>query len=128
MYTIEFLFNAIKQKIVLVLSYNNLQKVLIRHKKIFSTDWDSNLTLSINGLAMDDVWSGFIEQIGSFTLKDDSLDYTVDQQIKIEELLNEQTKLKKKLNSTKTGRIKVQIYAQLVELSEKISKIKLGGR
>lgn len=128
LYTIEFLFNAIKQKIVLVLSYNNLQKVLIRHKKIFSTDWDSNLTLSINGLAMDDVWSGFIEQIGSFTLKDDSLDYTVDQQIKIEELLNEQTKLKKKLNSTKTGRIKVQIYAQLVELSEKISKIKLGGR
>ena len=125
LYTIEFLFNAIKQKIVLVLSYNNLQKVLIRHKKIFSTDWDSNLTLSINGLAMDDVWSGFIEQIGSFTLKDDSLDYTVDQQIKIEELLSEQTRLRKKINSTKTGHCKVYMYAKLMEITDEISKIQM---
>ena len=125
LYTIEFLFNTIKQRIILVLSYNGLQKILIKHKKIFSTDWESSFRLGIEGINLDDVWSSFVEQIGAFELKDDSLDYTVDQQIKIEELLSEQTRLRKKINSTKTGHCKVDMYMKLLEITDEISKIEM---
>lgn len=128
LYTIEFLFNTIKQRIVLVLNYSGLQKILIKHKKIFSTDWESNLTLNIDGLNLDDVWSSFVEQIGAFALKDDSLDYTVDQQIRVEELLNEQTKLRKKINSTKTGHFKADMYMKLLEIADEIAKIQMRNK
>lgn len=119
-HTIELLFELISRNIVLVLHFDEYERLVVKNKKIFFNDWSKlGYSLSMEGLNLDDVWSGFVSKIGNVDIREgETLDAAVDRKIRNEEIVKQIEVLKKKMNSIKTQAMKYDIYNEILKLKE----------
>ena len=119
-HTIELLFDLISRNIVLVLHFDEYERLVVKNKKIFFNDWSKlGYSLSMEGLNLDDVWSGFVSKIGNVDIREgETLDAAVDRKIRNEEIVKQIEVLKKKMNSIKTQAMKYDIYNEILKLKE----------
>lgn len=119
---ILMLFKLIPQKLVLVLNYDEQEKVIVYYKKkMLQTDWRTinKGTLNLQGLNLDEVWEQIIIQIGDISLEQGK---TLEEQIKENEYQQKLEKkivaLEKRVYSEKQPKKKLALFNELQELKK----------
>lgn len=120
---IEQLFKLVKQRLLLVLQYEDVAQLAVYHNKLFATEWQptENLDLQLKGLNMSQVWENLVLQISSFKLEQGR---TLDEQLAVE---NERAKLRKQIEvlskkawAEKQPKKKFVLAQELNELKRKL--------
>lgn len=92
---IEQLLKLVKQRLLLVLQYEDVAQLAVYHNKLFATDWQpiENLEVQLKGLNLSQVWQNIVLQISSFKLEQGR---TLNEQLAVE---NERAKLRKQIET-----------------------------
>ena len=92
---IEQLLKLVKQRLLLVLQYEDVAQLAVYHNKLFATDWQpiENLEVQLKGLNLSQVWQNIVLQISSFKLEQGR---TLNEQLAVE---NERAKLRKQFET-----------------------------
>ena len=82
--TVAQLFKLIDQNMVLLLEYEDEQRLAIHHTKLIQSDWtpDGEWKLDLKGLNLDDVWDNIVTQIGSIDIEKGN---SLEEQIAVDE-------------------------------------------
>ncbi len=122
LHSIELLFQMIRQNIVLVLKYDNVEKLAVKCHKIFFTEWsNSGYTLNIEGLTFDDAWANFVSIISGITIRDgETLDDAVKREMRNEEIRKSILLLEKEMKRIKTKAKQFDIYNKILTLKEQL--------
>jgi hypothetical protein len=121
-----------KHQLVFILRYEDSAQLAVYYGKLYKTEWElfAELRLTAKGFTMDEVWSGFLEQIA---LRDgiathdsnDNIDAKLLRQDTRLKLQKEIDKLERLTQSEKQPKKKFELYQQLQskkkELEEDIS-------
>ena len=123
--SIEMLFHFIPHNIVLILEAGDKIKLVINNINVYKTDWlEEGYIINIDGLSIDDIWKGFVEQIGGFKVKDGrDLKKQIEIDTRIKELKNQIDKLEKQKNKTKTPSKKHDIHMKMHGLIEELKSL-----
>lgn len=91
---IETIAKQNEHKLVFTLQYENNVQLAIYYKKLYCTDWydKDDYHLSMEGFALDEIWSNIIKQIG---LKDEFLNENEATIISLDDQLKKQNKINK---------------------------------
>lgn len=120
---IEQLFKLVKQRLLLVLQYEDVAQLAVYHNKLFATDWQpiENLDVQLKGLNLSQVWQNLVLQISSFKLEQGR---NLDEQLAVE---NERAKLRKQIEVLskkawveKQSKKKFALVQELNELKRKL--------
>lgn len=119
---ILMLFKLIPQKLVLVLNFENKERVVVYYqKRLFQTDWETinEARLYLQGLNLDEVWNRIIMQIGHISLEQEN---TLDEQIRINEYQQQLNRkivlLEKRVYMEKQPKKKLALFNELQELKK----------
>ena len=114
------LFKIVPQNMILILEYEEEEKIAIYHSKLLQTEWmpKESFTVQLKGLNFDDVWENIILQIGDFELQGEN---TLEEQIAVNE---QQEKLKKEIERLEKLARKESQPKKKFELVQKIKKLK----
>ena len=82
--TVAQLFKLIDQNMVLLLEYEDEQRLAIHHTKLIQSDWKpaEEWTLDLKGLNLDDVWNNIVTQIGNIDIEKGN---SLEEQIAVDE-------------------------------------------
>lgn len=120
---IDIIFNMFKQSIVLVLCFEEKEKVIINYGRNIETDWfnEGKFSLSLRGSNFDNVFESFVKQIGNITVEEDN---SLEEQIRVnderQKLLKEIERLEKKAWKEKNPRKKFELVQEMNRLRGRI--------
>ncbi|MGN0838042.1 MAG: DUF4391 domain-containing protein [Pyramidobacter sp.] len=120
-------------KLVFLLVYENMRQLAVYRGKLYSSQWmkDSDLSLSLSGSTLDDIWDDLVRQVA---ISSDAVlqqnDQTIDEQLKNQDEIN---RLNKLIQKTETAAWKEQqpkkryeLYTQLQEYKRNLEEITHG--
>lgn len=120
-------------KLVFLLVYENMRQLAVYRGKLYSSQWmkDSDLSLSLSGSTLDDIWDDLVRQVA---ISSDAVlqqnDQTIDEQLKNQDEIN---RLNKLIQKTETAAWKEQqpkkryeLYTQLQEYKRNLEEIAHG--
>ena len=118
--TVAQLFKLIDQNMVLLLEYEDEQRLAIHHTKLIQSDWKpvEEWTLALKGLNMDDVWNHIVTQIGSIDIEKGN---SLEEQIAVDE---QRAKILKEIARLEAQARKEKQPKKKFELVQKIQKLK----
>lgn len=122
--TISMLFRLIDNNMILVLEYEDENRVVIYHNKLIQTEWKpaDSFNYSLQGLDLDSVWNNLIIQIGNIQMDDGN---SIDEQIAADErkskLLKEIDRLEKLARAEKQPKKKFEIVQQINLLRKELT-------
>lgn len=96
---VEAIARQNSHKLVFLLVYEDKYQLAVYHGKLYRTEWikEKNLTLTLSGNTLAEIWEDLIRQIA---ISSESVlnqkDYTVNEQLKIQDEMNRLNKLIKK--------------------------------
>ena len=111
-------------KLVFLLVYEEQCQLAVYHSKLYSTDWikEKDLTLTLSGDTLAEIWDDLIRQIAiSSKAVLRQKDYTVNEQLKIQDEVN---RLNKLIQKTAKAAWKEQQPKKRFELYTKLQKYK----
>ncbi len=111
-------------KLVFLLVYEEQCQLAVYHRKLYSTDWikEKDLTLTLSGDTLAEIWDDLIRQIAiSSKAVLRQKDYTVNEQLKIQDEVN---RLNKLIQKTVKAAWKEQQPKKRFELYTKLQKYK----
>lgn len=111
-------------KLVFLLVYEEQCQLAVYHRKLYCTDWikEKNLTLTLSGNTLAEIWDDLIRQIAiSSKAVLRQKDYTVNEQLKIQDEVN---RLNKLIQKTAKAAWKEQQPKKRFELYTKLQKYK----
>lgn len=116
-----------------LLVYENMRQLAVYRGKLYSSQWmkDSDLSLSLSGSTLDDIWDDLVRQVA---ISSDAVlqqnDQTIDEQLKNQDEIN---RLNKLIQKTETAAWKEQqpkkryeLYTQLQEYKRNLEEITHG--
>ena len=118
---ILMLQKLIPQKIVFALQYEELTQLCVFHTRLQQSDWMQTemVSISLNGLSLDDVWNNIVATIGNL---DSTSEETLEEQIisreQQEKLLRQIELLEKQCRTEKQTRKKYELHQQIIKLKE----------
>lgn len=124
--TIDLLFSLIKQKIILLLIYENEGQLVIFHEKKFKSDWFGlqSYKLQVSALSMDQLWKDLVFEISGLNKNSEA---DLSQQIKDEErkveLKQKLDKLNCQIKRIKTPARQFELYKQIKEIERELNSI-----
>lgn len=121
---IDIIFKIFKQNIILVLSFEDKEKVIINYVKNIESDWHNKgrFTLSLEGLDLDKIFENFVKQIGNIVVEEGK---SLEEQI----ILNdEKAKILKRIEQIEKRVWKEKDPKKKFELVQKIDKLKIEMR
>ena len=124
--TVSQLFKLIDQNIVLLLEYEDEQRLAIHHTKLIQSDWKTaeEWTLTLKGLNLDDVWDNIVTQIGSIDIEKGN---SLEEQIAVDEqrakLLKEIDRLEKLARAEKQPKKKFEMVQQINKLKSEMETL-----
>lgn len=119
------LSKLIEQKMIFVLQFEDMIKLVIHYLKLFQTDWHKldEYKIELQGLTLDAVWENLILKIADTKLE---MDRTLDQQIAINEerriLQNKIAKLEAQAWRERQPKKKFEIVQEINKLKIEINK------
>ena len=122
--TVSQLFKLIDQNIVLLLEYEDEQRLAIHHTKLIQSDWKpaEEWTLALKGLNMDDVWNHIVTQIGGIDIEKGN---SLEEQIAVDEhrakILKEIARLEAQARKEKQPKKKFELVQKINQLKQDIS-------
>lgn len=117
------LTKLIEQNIVFALMFEGETQLAVYCTRLLTSEWlpDTDVTISLNGLNLDNVWDNIISKIGSINIVGNN---SVAEQIVIDDAYNKLLKqietLEKKARVEKQPRKKLELFEQLKELKKKL--------
>ena len=125
--------NAIPYHIIFILRYENLQQAWIAYKEgdkikgYYHTEWLENLSLTLQGLTLDEVYENFLRQIAGESLQAGQnakpLKDIIEYNEKIQQLQKQIEKLEKKVKTEKQFNIQVKFNDELKSLRKELVKL-----
>ena len=125
--------NAIPYHIIFILRYENLQQAWIAYKEgdkikgYYHTEWLEDLSLTLQGLTLDEVYENFLRQIAGESLQAGQnakpLKDIIEYNEKIQQLKRQIEKLEKKVKTEKQFNIQVKLNAELKSLRKELVKL-----
>ena len=127
--------NAIPYHIIFLLRYENLQQAWIAYKEdekirsYYHTEWLEDLSLTLQGLTLDEVYENFLRQIAGELLQAEQnenakpLKDIIEYNEKIQQLKRQIEKLEKKVKTEKQFNIQVKLNAELKSLRKELVKL-----
>lgn len=118
---IDIIFNMFKQSIVLVLCFEEKEKVIINYGRNIETDWlnEREFSLSLMGSNFDNVFESFVKQIGNITVEEGN---SLEEQIRVnderQKLLKEIERLEKKAWKEKNPKKKFELVQRINKLKK----------
>ena len=114
------LFKIVPQKMILILEFEEEEKIAVYHSKLLQTEWmpSESFTIQLKGLNFDDIWQNIILQIGDFELQGEN---TLEEQIAVNE---QQEKLKKEIDRLEKLARKETQPKKKFDLVQQIKKLK----
>ena len=118
--TVAQLFKLIDQNMVLLLEYEDEQRLAIHHTKLIQSDWKpaEEWTLDLKGLNLDDVWNNIVTQIGSIDIEKGN---SLEEQIAVDE---QRAKILKEIARLEALARKEKQPKKKFELAQQIQKLK----
>ena len=120
---IMLLQKLIPQHILFALEYGEETQFCIFHTRLQQSEWirNSEATIPLNGLSIDDVWNNIVASIGNL---DATSEESIEQQIlnreEREKLLQQIELLEKRCRIEKQTRKKYELHQQLIKLKEEL--------
>lgn len=118
-------------KLIFVLKYQEQIKLVLYYKKLYKTDWvsEEDVILNVNGLNLDTIWNGFVEQIAvkqDIKIAQDNIDVAalLEQQEKILKLQREIDKLERASRNERQPKKKFELYTKLQDIKKQLEKEK----
>jgi hypothetical protein len=111
-------------KLVFQLVYNEVSQLAVYHSRLYRTDWvkDSDLTLTLEGNTLDEIWDALVRQIAiSSEAVLERKDQTVDEQLKAQAEID---RLKTMIKKTEAAARKEQQPKKKFELYTKLQGYK----
>ena len=125
--------NAIPYHIIFILRYENLQQAWIAYKEgdkikgYYHTEWLEDLSLTLQGLTLDEVYENFLRQIAGESLQAGQnakpLKDIIEYNEKIQQLQKQIEKLEKKVKTEKQFNIQVKFNDELKSLRKELVKL-----
>lgn len=125
--------NAIPYHIIFILRYENLQQAWIAYKEgdkirsYYHTEWLEDLSLTLQGLTLDEVYENFLRQIAGESLQAGQnakpLKDIIEYNEKIQQLQKQIEKLEKKVKIEKQFNIQVKLNDELKSLRKELVKL-----
>ena len=125
--------NAIPYHIIFLLRYENLQQAWIAYKEgdkirsYYHTEWLEDLSLTLQGLTLDEVYENFLRQIAGESLQAGQnakpLKDIIEYNEKIQQLQKQIEKLEKKVKTEKQFNIQVKLNNELKTLRKELVKL-----
>ena len=125
--------NAIPYHIIFLLRYENLQQAWIAYKEgdkirsYYHTEWLEDLSLTLQGLTLDEVYENFLRQIAGESLQAGQnakpLKDIIEYNEKIQQLQKQIEKLEKKVKTEKQFNIQVKFNDELKSLRKELVKL-----
>ena len=121
-HSIELLFQMIRQNIILVLRYEDSERLAIKCQNIFFTEWSkSGYSLNMEGLTLDDIWANFVTQISGVKAKDgESIQNAVTRTLREGEIRKQIQTLEALMRKTKTKTKQFDIHTKILALKEQL--------
>ena len=121
-HSIELLFQMIRQNIILVLRYEDSERLAIKCQNIFFTEWSkSGYSLNMEGLTLDDIWANFVTQISGVKARDgESIQDAVTRTLREEEIRKQIQTLEALMRKTKTKTKQFDIHTKILTLKEQL--------
>ena len=121
-HSIELLFQMIRQNIILVLRYEDSERLAIKCQNIFFTEWSkSGYSLNMEGLTLDDIWANFVTQISGVKARDEeSIQDAVTRTLREEEIRKQIQTLEALMRKTKTKTKQFDIHTKILALKEQL--------
>lgn len=115
------LSKLIEQKMIFILQFENMIKLVIHYLKLFQTDWHKldEYKIQLQGLTLDAVWENLILKIADTKLE---MDRTLEQQIAINE---ERRILQNKIAKLEAQAWREQQPKKKFEIVQEINKLKI---
>ncbi|MCM3768139.1 DUF4391 domain-containing protein [Neobacillus niacini] len=114
-------------KLIFVLKYQEQVQLSIYYKKIYKTEWipEQDISLDVNGLNLDSVWNGIVEQIAikeDIKIPQDNIKISerLERQEKILKLQKEVEKLEKASRNERQPKKRFELYSKMQELKRKL--------
>ena len=124
--TVAQLFKLIDQNMVLLLEYEDEQRLAIHHTKLIQSDWKpaEEWTLDLKGLNLDDVWDNIVTQIGSIDIEKGN---SLEEQIAVDEqrakILKEIVRLEAQARKEKQPKKKFDLVQQINKLKSEMETL-----
>ena len=121
-HSIELLFQMIRQNIILVLRYEDSERLAIKCQNIFFTEWSkSGYSLNMEGLTLDDIWANFVTQISGVKARDgESIQDAVTRTLREGEIRKQIQTLEALMRKTKTKTKQFDIHTKILALKEQL--------
>lgn len=120
-----------KHQLIFVLRYEDNAQLAVYYSKLYKTEWEplNDLHLTAKGITLDNVWSGFLEQIAlqdgiANHCSNDDIDTKLQKQDTILKLQKEIEKLERLSRSEKQPKKRFQLYQQLQDKQRELEGLK----
>lgn len=128
---IETIARQNAHKLIFLVKYQDQAQISLYYKKLYKSDWMSfqEVTLDVNGLNLDSIWNGFVEQIAvrqdiKITQDNNNVSDILEQQEKILRLQKEVDKLEKASRNERQPKKRFELYTRLQGLKKRLEKEK----
>ena len=115
--------NGIPYRIVFVLTCDRECMLVAYHGKMFCTEWMpvEKSILSLNGSNLDDIWDGFVQQIGNITISDGrTLDEQIEENERVAKLKKEIEKLERMAKKEVQPKRKFELHQEILRLKNEL--------
>ena len=113
----------IPQHIIFALEFGEETQFCIFHTRLQQSKWirNSEATIPLNGLSIDDVWNNIVASIGNLdATSEESIEQQIINREEREKLLQQIELLEKRCRVEKQTRKKYELHQQLLKLREKL--------
>ena len=124
--TIEQISKLIDQKMILLLEFEEISKIIIYHTKLIQSEWKNNedIKVELKGLNLDSMWKNIIIEIGGIDLQEGkSLEEQIlfdDRKIKLKK---KETDLEKRARAEKQPKKKFELFQQIKKIKAELEEI-----
>ena len=120
---LKLINKAIPYHLVFVLRFGEKEKYAVYHGKYFYSEWlkPENDLLSLQGFTLEDIWSGFVIQIGGIHLETDrTLDEQIAENERKEKILSQIEKLERMAAKEKQPNKKFELHQEILKLKNNL--------
>ena len=127
---LEVIAKQNSHKLIFVLVHENKQKLAVYHNKLYNTSWknENEISLTLNGSSLDEIWSSFVEQTALYEEQAENVgSLSIDERLALQEQI---TKLEKLIAKTEKSAWKEQqpkkkfdLYSKLKQYQKELQKL-----
>ncbi len=122
--SIELLFKAIPQRIILALQFEGQTQLVAHHTKLITTQWlpTEAVTISLSGLNLDSAWDKIVASIGNIEVE---MGNTLTDQLAVNKeqanIKAQISALEKRISKEKQLTVKMELKAKIRELRKQLN-------